>query len=134
MRALIVAAIVTVVFLPGPTPAEASCVYSAPLRHNSSYFDWADFKPVADLAYQADDPTGATTSTVDIACEQASGWINPSAGVMGDGVVIIGFDWAYPGRVGCPGDLGPGGPGRTPATTSRSRASRPWAPQRTCMS
>ena len=88
--------------------AEASCVYNAPISHGFSYFECADFKPVANLAYQADDPTGATSGTLDIACEQSTCSSYQSAGVWGDSNVVIGFDWSSVGTVGCPGDLGPG--------------------------
>src|SRR5437867_562408 len=108
MRSLAAILCVCGLHLVSTPTAEASCVYGAPIWHNFSYFECADFTPVADLAYQADDPTGTTSGTRDIACEQASCWIRPSAGVMGDSNVVIGFDWSNPGTVGCPGDLGPG--------------------------
>ena len=108
MRSL--AAFVTLcsLFFLGSATAEASCAHAAPLRHSFSYFSCADFTPVADLAYQADNPTATTSGTVDTACEQASCSSFISAGVMGDGIVTIGFDWFNPATEGCPGDLGPG--------------------------
>src|SRR3989442_4921748 len=106
MRPISLPAAIAIVLVLTPGRATASCSVSAPIKHGSSFFQCADFAEMADLAYQADNPTGSNSGTVDIACEYQTCWINPDGGTWGDGKVVIGFDWAYSGTTGCPGGVG----------------------------
>ena len=82
---------------------DSPCPFSIPMFHGlDSYFQCADARPVAALAYQITAADSVTSGTLDIICDTIGSIDCSDPSGLGDGTIQVQMNWGNSGVSGCP--------------------------------